>query len=390
MINSDSSNSKMPIAPMLDPAWIFRNQCDNPGLWLERLRYRRPIELIIPLYNITPQMIKLLDNKWLKYVFARVIIIDDKGDLDNCVQFTAMLKKSLGDFLVLYANRRNLGFVRSVNIGLKIADVSSDIIILNSDGMLTPLTVGRLIISAHSFTNIATISPLSNNNGYFSLDIKSPMQLDAIDKINEYLSLLPIPFHEAVPANNGFCLYVKAEALQTLGLLDERLYHRGYAEETDFCIRARESGMVNLCCWNSYAYHQGGVSFGSDKINLKKINSRILQSCYPGFLDELRIYEDTSALHPIKEIFNANADMFNAESSAEALMHNLMFQLGCVLEMGGMHRDDSGLNLNIDHLVTLTALKIWPTKLDSSLLLANSNHKDLVSRVTGKLEQALG
>lgn len=271
------------------------HNCDSYTLWAERLGFRNPLEVIIPVYNMTDEVIDTLANTQLRAIVSRFIVIDDRGLLDDCEYKLSELKKTLGDYLLIIKNERNLGFVCSVNRGLSATNPKSDVIILNSDAKISYETVDRLIISAYSFSNVATVAPLSNSNGYFSVDISYfKNKLIDVSAINYTLSFLPCCMHEPVPANNGFCLYITRKCIESVGFLDEFLYKRGYAEETDLCLRANEKGLLNLVCFNSFGLHNAGFSFGLEKNLLKSVNGRILNICYPSFRQDLLRYEKYS------------------------------------------------------------------------------------------------
>ena len=59
-------------------------------------------------------------------------------------------------------NRRNLGFVASVNIGIEAAG-GHDVVLLNSDTEVPPGWLVRLAGHAYAAPRIASVSPFSNN-----------------------------------------------------------------------------------------------------------------------------------------------------------------------------------------------------------------------------------
>ncbi|KHL71423.1 glycosyl transferase, partial [Pseudomonas putida] len=79
----------------------------------------------------------------------------------------------------------------------------------------------------------------------------------------------------------GFCLYIKREALDQVGYLDEVHLARGYGEETDWCLRAREHGWRHMGAPNVFVAHQGGISFGAEKALRVAHNNAILRKRYP-------------------------------------------------------------------------------------------------------------
>ena len=54
----------------------------------------------------------------------------------------------------------------------------------------------------------------------------------------------------------NFCQVVKTEVVRQVGLYDTNLIH--YADETDFSMRARELGWLEIWVQDVYVYHTGG------------------------------------------------------------------------------------------------------------------------------------
>src|SRR5690606_38208983 len=90
-----------------------------------------------------------------------------------------------------------------------------------------------------------------------------------------------------VPTGHGFCLYVKRSCIRAVGFLDEPAFGRGYGEEVDFCLRAREAGFKHICAPNVFVGHVGGVSFGSNADSMKKRNRDLLAKKYPRYAAEV-------------------------------------------------------------------------------------------------------
>ena len=81
----------------------------------------------------------------------------------------------------------------------------------------------------------------------------------------------------------GFCMYVTRRALDLCGLLDEDTFGRGYGEEVDFCLRATRVGLRHLVEDSTFVYHRGGVSFGDGQSEGWARSSAIIDARYPFF-----------------------------------------------------------------------------------------------------------
>ena len=174
----------------------------------------------------------------------------------------------------LLLNKENLGFVATVNRGLREL-VNNDVVLLNSDVLTPKRWLETLRREAARDHRIGTVTPLSNNSTITSLpnNNASSSQLLSlnINSINDsFDSELPLV---KAPTGIGFCMLITAKCLSAVGLLDVENFSKGYGEESDFCQRAIKAGFVNVLTPNLYCHHVGAVSFGDS-------NAARLQDAY--------------------------------------------------------------------------------------------------------------
>jgi glycosyltransferase involved in cell wall biosynthesis len=86
-----------------------------------------------------------------------------------------------------------------------------------------------------------------------------------------------------VPTGNGFCLFIKREVFDQIGLFDEVLFPRGYGEENEFCMRAAEQGWMNVVSDKVFVSHEGSSSFGEEKLELTRIGLERVQAKFPTY-----------------------------------------------------------------------------------------------------------
>jgi GT2 family glycosyltransferase len=144
-----------------------------------------------------------------------------------------------------------------------------DVIILNSDTIVTKDWVKKLQRAAYAKPRVATVTPLSN---YVTINgIPEPFRYNTIpggmniDTFAGFLETISLRYYPEIPAGVGFCLYIKRSVLDQMGYFNEKQFGRGYAEETDFCMRAFKQGYIHILDDATYIYHIGGVSFESVK-----------------------------------------------------------------------------------------------------------------------------
>jgi len=224
-----------------------------------------PVDIVIPVYNGIEFLVPCLES-----VFAftdhrhRVIVVDDASPDEQTKQYLRSL--AYQQKIVLLENEVNLGFIGSVNRGMKSS--SRDIILLNSDTEVTPGWVEKICNCAYSRPNVATVTPLTNNGTICSVpnwfeDNIVPPALGVIGMSN-LIERISERIYPEIPVGVGFCLFIFRRALDSVGYFDEKNFGKGYCEENDFCWRARKAGYIHLLDDATFIYHKGSMSFGNN------------------------------------------------------------------------------------------------------------------------------
>lgn len=260
-------------------------------------------DIIIPIYNayecVNECIDSILRNTNLKN--NRLILINDKSSDERIAKLLNDYKKKYKDFVVI-ENKENKGFVGTVNVGMKLS-TKNDVLLLNSDTIVTPNWLDNIKKCAYSGEDIATVTPLSNNATMASVPIpfeKNELvdgySVDDMAKIVEECSYKDYP---DLPTGHGFCLYIKREVLNKIGYFDEETFGKGYGEENDFCFRCLDIGYRNILCDNVYIYHKESQSFSDSKIALMKSGGEKLRARYPEYTKRL---DDWCRSFPIRYI----------------------------------------------------------------------------------------
>ena len=249
---------------------------------------------------------------------GRIIVIDDKSPepgLSAWLDGLAAKKR-----IVLLRNRRNLGFVASVNRGMKEAG-TNDVVLLNSDTEVPSGWVRRLVAQAYAAPNIASVSPFSNNAticGYprdrdrTMPDGVSLAELDAICRTANAGRSVDLP------TTVGFCMYIRRAALDAVGLFDEAAFGRGYGEENDFCLRASALGWRHILACDLFVYHEGAVSFGAETNPRIDAAMKIIAARYPDYFARVGRHVRADAVGPYR--FAVTAALFAASGLPVILM----------------------------------------------------------------------
>lgn len=280
---------------------------DSAEQWIIRLENRPPISVVIPIFNGFEPVSRLLKDLDLWSNCESIVLVNDCSTDPRIEELLLVAQRTLPNVIVV-TNRRNLGFVKSVNLGIQEIPANNDVVILNSDAHPLPSWLHQLATCAYSFDSVATVCPVSNSAGFFSF--LTPNQGQPLPDgwspalVGNLIRLCAPQFNETAPVTSGFCWYLTAAAIDRVGLLDELLVRRGYGEESDYCLRAVKNGFKNLVSLSCFVEHVGGLSFGGDRATLKRINSTIVKALHPEFKKNLVQYESNSCLHDLSQRIN--------------------------------------------------------------------------------------
>jgi glycosyltransferase involved in cell wall biosynthesis len=136
-----------------------------------------------------------------------------------------------------------------------------DVIFLNSDILVYDGWVRKLVEAAYHAPEIGTAMPLTNRGSLYALfpDSKPGNELHLFLE-EEDCELIDIPTGE------GFCLFIKREALADVGFFDNKS-DKGDEAVIDFCRRASMQGYRHVLTPGAFVFHIGADSLSSNKAN---------------------------------------------------------------------------------------------------------------------------
>ncbi len=228
---------------------------------------------------------------------VRVILIDDCSTDPRIWPMLEEFRRNHPQIEVL-RNETNQGYTKTVNLGCGLA--SGDAILLNSDTRVTRGWVGKLQAAAYCREKVATVTPLSNAAGAFSIpynhrDNPLPEGMSA-DQFAEFVDRHSLRMRPEVPTGNGFCLYIRREAFDQAGYFDDTHFPEGYGEENDFCMRCTYRGMVHLIEDSTFVYHKRTASFKERKERIVDKSQRTLENRHPSYPSRVRRWLDADPL----------------------------------------------------------------------------------------------
>lgn len=240
--------------------------------------------VVIPVFNAFDCLVECLASLDRYSPTAHVVLVDDGSDDGRIAGHIAAWAEARGN-VDLHIMRRNRGFVHAANRGVAAAE--GDIVLLNTDTIVTEGWLEALGRCLASDPAIATATPWSNNAEITSLPefcSNNPIPKDPDRWARAARESAEGSFPD-LPTGVGFCMAVSGDAVQTLGFFDEDVFGRGYGEENDFCRRAANAGWRNVLCDDAYVVHRGGQSFGPLGLAPGEETMARLLAKHPGYLE---------------------------------------------------------------------------------------------------------
>lgn len=262
--------------------------------------------IIVPVYN-APEAVRDCIRSVLAHTDLsreHLLVIDD-GSTDSDVSVVLAEFKGKPGITIL-KNTSNIGYTKTINRGIREAG-GDDIVLLNSDTVVSPRWLEGLRCAAYSATKIGTVTAMSDNAGAFSFPrfneyCPRPAHMPQDDYallITQATQYCPPP---EVPTGSGFCLYIRRAMLKECGMFDEKGFPRGYGEENDFCMRGLQAGWKNLISPWSFVFHIRTASFKGEKAALVQAGIDVVTKRYP---DYAKLVKDAFSSPAMAELRNA-------------------------------------------------------------------------------------
>ncbi len=259
------------------------------------------VDIVIPVYRGLAQTRRCIESVLADdaRMPGTVIVVDDRSPEPKLSVWLAQL--GAAGKIRLIRNQKNLGFVGSVNRGMKEAG-RNDVILLNSDTEVPRGWARRLAAQAYAAPGIASVSPFSNRATICSYpsnhggDMPYGLPLAVVD---EQTRLANAGRSVELPTTVGFAMYIRRAALDEVGLFDAEAFGRGYGEENDFCLRASARGWSHRLACDTFVYHEGEVSFGTEAPELMQA-WKVLSERYPGYARQVALHVQIDAAGPAR------------------------------------------------------------------------------------------
>ncbi len=201
----------------------------------------------------------------------RLILVDDGSDAPTRDYLQSVAQKHAQ--VDLLRSEAATGYTFAANRGLRHSHADF-VVLLNSDTLLTPGWLDRMIACAQTDTQIGIVGPLSNTASWQSIPeistgtdwAENPLPpgvslADWAKSLAEFSGRIYPP----MPFLNGFCLLIRRQLIDAIGYFDEERFGAGYGEENDYVLRARKAGWQLALADDTYVYHARSRSYSHER-----------------------------------------------------------------------------------------------------------------------------
>lgn len=218
------------------------------------------VAIVILSYNskeITKQCIESIRNNVNQTTYELIVI--DNASTDGSVDYL----NQQNDMKLLF-NEENKGFPAGCNQGIRMAEVSSDVLLLNSDTIVPENSIFWLRMGLYEGDLVGATGSVSNNVTNYQRIIDEGVNDKNCGEIAlKYNIPLYFPYEEKSWLV-GFALLLKRSVLDEVGLLDE-IFSPGNYEDIDLGFRIALAGYRQLLCLNSFIFHYGSTGFNKNR-----------------------------------------------------------------------------------------------------------------------------
>ena len=235
--------------------------------------------IVIINYNGEKNTVECLDSlmKIQKGNFAiKTIIVDNYPE--NSIDIDEEKYKGLG--LKVIFKSQNLGFSGGNNVGINYAleNGADYVLLLNNDTLVKPDFLLKLLDFAKKKKDAGIIAPKIyfakgfefHKDRYKSKDLGKVIWyaggiLDLKNVVGRHVGVDEVDQgHYNSPGETGFasgcCMLIKKEVFEKVGFLDEKYFL--YYEDSEFCLRAKNSGFKVYYVPDSVVWHKNAGSAG--------------------------------------------------------------------------------------------------------------------------------
>ena len=258
----------------------------------------RPVDVVIPSYRDAERVATLVASirRTVPAGAARIIVADDASGPEH----VAALRAIAG--IEVLAGEENAGFAANVNRGLRAADPARDVVVLNSDTEARPGWLACLQYAASQEDDVGVVGArllYPDGRIQFAGTVRNAGAPEWFDHRYRFKpeDWGPAALAGPVLAVTGACMYLTREALERVGLFDER-YPMAY-EDVDWCLRAWQAGLRVMYFPAASLYHHESVTRGTEVGERERVSQRVFWERWGAFFDAREVRAENGRLRVV-------------------------------------------------------------------------------------------
>lgn len=228
-------------------------------------------DVIVCVHNALDDTKRCLESVLRHTTLPYSLIVVDDGSSEETRDYLASFAASHQAALI--RNERAKGYTFAANQGLR-ESTGDYVVLLNSDTVVTPDWLDRMIACGESDPRIGLVGPLSNAatwqsipeiiiNGEFAQN-ELPEGW-TVDDMGTVVASYSARLYPRIPFLNGFCMMIKRKLIEHIGYFDEQVFGRGYGEENDYGLRALKAEWQLAVAEDAYVYHAQSRSYSHER-----------------------------------------------------------------------------------------------------------------------------
>ena len=231
--------------------------------------------------------------------------------IDNCgSKFThTFLEQVASNYSQVYfhCNYKNLNIIQSDNFGISLGN-SPYVVLINSDVIITPNWLSRLLHCAELDSRIAAVTPVTNRASNINFPIAQGANFYGMDRVLAQHS--PCNYPDIV-TDFGFCTLLRRSALEDVGWFDE-IYNCSYYAYLDLCMQLTAKGYRTVVADNVYVYHQKLTSSQQKRNVSYQKDKQIFDARWSKeYQRQLSIFLKADPLKPARDLFQPPQQQWN-------------------------------------------------------------------------------
>ena len=229
---------------------------------------RRDCSIIIPVYNQLRYTRKCLTSIQRHTTMSYEITVVDNGSTNSTPEYLQCVER-----LRTITNPTNKGYIKACNQGMEVAE-GRYVLLLNNDTIVTDGWLEGMMQCAKEDPKIGIVGPMTNYITGPQLDTEA--NYTSIRQMYRYARKFALRNKGRwmdFPRITGFCMLIKREVIEQVGILDER-FGVGNFDDDDYCLRAHLAGFRTVIVGDVFIHHFGSRTFLNSSVDYARLLER--------------------------------------------------------------------------------------------------------------------